>query len=223
LRETQRSAYTDEKENILTTRTQLKLMENTVENNIELTRAQAQHRIELRQALRGQEARKAKRTKYWSGILDRDVSLKVVGVSGSTSKGTSGQSSVQGKSVGASQNQSKTASRRGSNGKISEKMQEFQQDDASKIMDGANESNLEDAADLAMMTSTELEAHQDKAKAEIQGLNVKLRTFQQSNARALADMKNKQAKLMKAKEEEAKKFMMVIESFNNSLGNGVET
>jgi hypothetical protein len=219
----QRDAYTDEKENILTTRTQLKLMENTVENNIELTRVQAQHRIQLRQALRGQEARKAKRTKYWSGILDRDVSLKVVGVSGATSKRTSGQSSIQGKSIGASQNQSKTASRRGSNGKISEMMQEFQQDDASKIMDGADESNLEDAADLAMMTSNELEAHQDKAKAEIQELNVKLRAFQQTNARALADLKNTQTKLMKTKEEEAQKFMMVRLSFNKSLGNGVET
>jgi hypothetical protein len=40
MKETQRSAYTDEKENILTTRTELKLMENTVENNIELTRVQ---------------------------------------------------------------------------------------------------------------------------------------------------------------------------------------
>jgi hypothetical protein len=219
----QRDAYTNEKENILTTRTQLKLMEHTVENNIGLTRVQAQHRIELRQALRGQEARKAKRTKYWSGILDRDVSLKVVGVSGSTSKGSSGQSSVQGKSIGTSQNQSKTASRRGSDGKISEKMQEFQQDDASKIMDGADETNLEDAADLAMMTSTELEAQQDKAKVEIQELNVKLRAFQQSNAKAFADLKNNQAKLMKTKEEEAKKFMMVLLSFNNSLGNGVET
>jgi hypothetical protein len=220
LQSLQRDAYTDEKENILATRTQLKLMENTVENNIELSRVQAQHRIQLRQALRGQEARKAKRSKHWSGILDRDVSLKVVGVSGSTSKGTSGQSSVQGKSVGASQNQSKTASRRGSNGKISEKMQEFQQDDASKIMDASNE---EDAADLTMMNSTELEAQQDKAKVEIQGLNVKLRAFQQSNERALADLKNTQAKLMKTKEEEAKKFMMVRLSFNNSLGNGVET
>jgi hypothetical protein len=102
-------------------------------------------------------------------------------------------------------------------------MQEFQQDDASKIMDGADESNLEDAADLAMMTSTELEAQQDKAKVEIQGLNVKLRAFQHSNERALADLKNTQVKLMKTKEEEAKKFMMVRLSFNNSLGNGVET
>jgi hypothetical protein len=40
MKETQRSAYTDEKENILTTRTELKLMENTVENKIELTRIQ---------------------------------------------------------------------------------------------------------------------------------------------------------------------------------------
>jgi hypothetical protein len=114
-------------------------MENTVENNIELTRAQAQHRIQLRQALKSQGIRKGKRMKYWSGILDRDVSIKLNACSASTSRGASGQSSVQGKSV----NQSKTASRRGSDGKISQKMVEFQQADASKIMD---DSNLEDAA-----------------------------------------------------------------------------
>jgi hypothetical protein len=145
--------------------------------------------------------------KVWSGILDRDVSVKVVGVSGSSSKGASGQSSVQAKSSAASTNQSKTASRKNSDGNITEKMQEIQQADASKIMD---DTNLEDAADLAMMTSKELEVQQDKAKEEIQELNVKLRAFQQTNARALADLKNKQVKLLKSKEEESQKFMMVI-------------
>jgi hypothetical protein len=76
-------------------------------------------------------------------------------------------------------------------------MQEFQQDDASKIMDGANEEDAADLTMMSMMTSTELEAQQEKAKVEIQGLNVKLRAFQQSNERAMADLKNTQAKLMK--------------------------
>jgi hypothetical protein len=53
---------------------------------------------------------------------------------------------------------------------------------ASKIMDGTYENNLEDAADLAMMNSTELEVHQVKAKVEILELNVKLRAFRQSNS-----------------------------------------
>lgn len=52
-------------------------MEITVENKIELTRTQAQHRIQLRQALRAQKARKGKRTRLWSTVLDRDVSVKV--------------------------------------------------------------------------------------------------------------------------------------------------
>jgi uncharacterized protein YcbK (DUF882 family) len=67
--------------------------------------------------------------------------------------------------------------------------------------------------DLAMMTSTELEAQQDKAKAEIQELNVKLRAFQKNNQRALADLKNKQATVIKAKEEECQKFMIVCLRF----------
>lgn len=77
LKGTQRKAYTEEKESILATRTQLKLMEKTVENKIEVTRMQAQHRIQLRQALRAQHGRKSKRTRHWSSILDRDVSIKV--------------------------------------------------------------------------------------------------------------------------------------------------
>jgi uncharacterized protein YcbK (DUF882 family) len=68
--------------------------------------------------------------------------------------------------------------------------------------------------DLAMMTSTELEKQQDLAKTEIQELNVKLRAFQQNNARGLADLKNKQAKTLNTKEEESQKFMMVRHYFN---------
>jgi hypothetical protein len=82
--------------------------------------------------------------KWWSALLDRDVSKKVTEVSGATS----GVSSVQGKSITSSQTQSKTASRRGSDGKISEKMEEFahvKQNDASKIMNADN-TNFEDAA-----------------------------------------------------------------------------
>jgi hypothetical protein len=137
-------------------------MENTVENKIELTRVQAQHRIELRQALRGQETRQAKRSKYWSGILDRDVSLKVVGESGSTSNYAGGQS------------------------------------------------YLKEFPDLVMITYAELEAHQDKTELEIQELNDKLRFFRKSNTRALADLKSKQMKQLKAKEEESQKFLMYV-------------
>jgi hypothetical protein len=208
---TQRTEYTDEKENILSTRTQLKLMEITVENKIELTRVQAQHRIQLRQGLRAQQAQKAKRMKQWSGILGRDVSLSMIVGSGLSSMGASGLSSVQGKSVSASQNQSMASSRRGSNGNISAIMQEFQQADASKIMD---DHSAEDAADLAMMNSKDLEKQQDKARKEIQELTTKLRAFQQSNERALEDLKTKQMKQLKGKEEESQKFMMVLISFN---------
>jgi hypothetical protein len=193
---------TNEKEIIITTRTKLKLMEGTVENNIELTRTQAQHRIQLRQCLRAQKARSSKRMKSWSIILDRDVSTKVTAVSGSDSLSTSGFSSVQGKS----QNQSKSASRRGSDGKISEKMQDFKQSDASKIMD---DTNNEDAADLALMKSNELEMQQEIAKKEINELTKKLKTFQQANASAMADLKDAQTKLLKSKQEESQKFMMV--------------
>jgi hypothetical protein len=82
--------------------------------------------------------------KEWSALLDRDVSKKIVAISGETS----GVSSAQGKSAVASMNHSKTASRRGSDGKISEKMEEFahvKQNDASKIMNADN-TNFEDAA-----------------------------------------------------------------------------
>jgi hypothetical protein len=175
----------------------------TVENNIELTRTQAQHRIQLRQCLRAQKARSGKRMKSWSDILDRDVSIKVTAVSGSSSMSASPASSVQGKSMTSSM----THSRRGSDGKISEKMQEMQpQADASKIMD---ETNLEDAADLALMNSDALEKQQEKAKKEINELTTKLKAFQQNNARALADLKNAQAKMLKNKEEEFQKFMLV--------------
>jgi hypothetical protein len=74
------------------------------------------------------------------------------------------------------------ASSRGSDVKISENLQEFQQVNASKIMDVTYENNLDDDADLAMMTSTELEVHQVKANVEILELNVKLRAFRQSNS-----------------------------------------
>jgi hypothetical protein len=214
LRESQREAYTDEKENILSTRTKLKLMENTVENHIELTRVQAQHRIQLRQALRDQEARRGKRIKSWSVILGRDVSIQMTNGSGSTSAGTSGQSSMQRKSVGVSQAQSKSTSRRGSDGKISEQMQEFRRDDASKVMD--DHASSEDAADLAMMTSTELEKQQDLAKKKIHELTTKLRAFQQINEKALLELMNKQEGLLNAKEEDSQKFMMVLISFNSS-------
>jgi hypothetical protein len=207
LKETQRESYSNEKETIITTRTKLKLMGITVENNIELTRTQAQHRIQLRQCLRAQKARLAKRMKSWSLVLDRDVSIKVTAVSGSSSMSASQASSAQGKSEMTSRSQSKTASRRGSDGKISEKMQEMQpQADASKIMD---ETNLEDAADLALMNSDALEKQQEKAKKEINELTTKLKAFQQNNARALADLKNAQAKMLKNKEEESQKFMLV--------------
>jgi hypothetical protein len=182
-------------------------MEITVENKIELTRVQAQHRIQLRQGLRAQQSRKARRMKQWSVILGRDVSLKVTVGSGTSSMGSSGLSSVQGKSVIASQNQSKAASRRGSNGNISAMMQEFQQVDASKIMD---DHSAEDAADLAMMNSTDLEKQQEIAKKEIQELTTKLRAFQKSNERALEDLKGKQMKQLKGKEEESQKIMMVL-------------
>jgi hypothetical protein len=180
-------------------------MEATVENHIELTRIQAQHRIQLRQCLRAQRARTALRMKNWSVILDRDVSVNVTVVSGLSSMGTSQASSVQGKSMTSMAN-SKTASRRGSDGKISEKMQEIQQADASKLLD---QSNVEDAADLAMMDSNELEKQQEKAKKEIHELTVKLKAFQQTNESAFADLKNAQARVMKKKEEESQKFMMV--------------
>jgi HAMP domain-containing protein len=188
----------------MATRTRLKLMEIAVENKIELTRIQAQHRIQLRQGLRAQSARKAKRMKQWSAVLGRDVSIKVVG--GTSSSGASGESSVQGKSIGASRSQSKSASRRGSNGKISEMMQEFQLADASKIMD---DHSAEDAADLAMMSSGDLEMQQDNAKKEIHELTSKLRTFRQSNERALEDLRGKQMKESKFKDEESQKYMMV--------------
>jgi hypothetical protein len=79
--------------------------------------------------------------------------------------------------------------------------------DASKIMD---DHSAEDAADLAMMNSTDLEKHQEIAKKEIQDLTTKLRAFQKSNERALEDLKGKQMKQLKGKEEESQKIMMVL-------------
>jgi hypothetical protein len=117
------------------------------------------------QTLFGQEKGTAKRAKYWSSILDRDVSIKVVGVSGSTSNYAGGQS------------------------------------------------YLKEFPDLFMMSSAELEAHQDKTDLEIQELNVKLRYFRKSSTRALADLNSKQMKQLKAKEEESQKFMMYISLF----------
>lgn len=78
-------------------------MEITVENKIELTRVQAQHRIQLRQGLRSQQSRNAKKTNQWSVISGRDVSFKVTSGSGSSSTSASGISSVHGKSILASQ------------------------------------------------------------------------------------------------------------------------
>jgi predicted phage gp36 major capsid-like protein len=86
-------------------------------------------------------------------------------------------------------------------------MQEFQQADASKIMD---DHSAEDAADVAMMNSNDLEKQQDKAKKEILELTTKLRAFQQSNERALEDLKGKHMKQLKGKEEESQKIIMVL-------------
>lgn len=88
-------------------------------------------------------------------------------------------------------------------------MQQFTHEDASKVMDDQN--TAEDAADLALMNSEELEKQQAKAKAEIQELTVKLKAFRQANERALADLKQKQQKELKEKEEESQKFMLVSE------------
>lgn len=85
-------------------------------------------------------------------------------------------------------------------------MNELAQDDASKLL---NDTNAEDADDLALMNSEELEKQQEKAKKEILDLTARLRAFQQSNERELLDLKQKHAKEMKAKEEESSKFMMV--------------
>jgi hypothetical protein len=214
---TQHASYINEKEKILKTKTKLKLMEHSVENKIELTRTQAQHRINLRQVMRSQAARETKRSRHWSVILGRDVSDKT-----SSSMATSISSSVQGNSAIASRNISKTSSRRASNGKISEKMQEFQASDASKIMD--DQYTDEDAADMALMNSSELEKQQEIAKKQIQELTANLRTFQQDIERAKADLQIKHSTELQAKEKESQNAMMVIAYVTlTGLGNGVET
>jgi hypothetical protein len=59
------------------------------------------------------------------------------------------------------------------------------------------------------MSSGDLEMQQDNAKKEIHELTSKLRTFRQSNERALKDLKGKQMKESKFKDEESQKYMMV--------------
>lgn len=206
LSENQRHSYAAEKENIMATRTSLKLMEITVENKIELTRLQATHRIQLRQLLRAQRAQKAKRTRNWAAVLDRDLNAKVG--SGASSVGSaSGSASVQGKSVSASQSQSQAHSRKASNESINRKVTEAA-GDASKVMEDLS---AEDAADYALMNSQELEKQQEHAKEQILELNAKLKAFQSANDAQLADLKQTQMQEMKSKEEESQKFMLEME------------
>lgn len=203
-----RQTYGSEKESIMATRTSLKLMEITVENKIELTRMQANHRIQLRQLLRAQRARKAKRLRNWAAVLDRDLNAKVG--SGASSVGSaSGSASVQGKSVSASQSQSQAHSRRGSNGSLNQKIAELDHSqDAAKVME---DHSAEDAADYALMNSQELEKQQQMAQQQIEDLSSKLKAFQRANEVELADLKQKHAMEMKAKDEESQKFMMEME------------
>jgi len=207
LKQSQRQSYAAEKEGILDTRTSLKVMEITVENKIELTRLQAVHRIQLRQALRAQRARKSKRSKMWSAVLDRDVEAKANGSSGASSVGSmSGSASVQGKSVSASQSQSQAHSRHGSNGSINKQMSDHA--DASKVME---DHSAEDADDFAMMNSQELEKQQAKAQLQIQEMTGSLKAFQQKNEADLADLKQRHQQEIKKTQDDSQKFFMEME------------
>lgn len=137
----------------------------------------------------------------YKGSLSRLANLQIC-----SSGSQSGTSSVQGKSVSASQSQSKSASRRGSNGSISSKLSEVEGEPIQLLED----TSAEDADDMAMMNSHELQEQQEKAKKEILDLTSKLRAFQQSHERELLDLKQKHSKQMKEKEEESSKFMMVL-------------
>ena len=168
----QRHETIAEKEKVQATQKSLKIMDMQAENVMEMTKLQANHRIQLRQLLRTQKDRKVKRYKHWSGIINRDILLEHASMNGSMAGSQIG--SAQPKSIA----HSIAHSRKNSNPDLKE----------GKLINYQAADHAEDAQD-AKLLSGQSEWKAEEAKDQLLKMQQGLLEVKKKHERALYGLK----------------------------------